>query len=64
MTNPLDKEEELTTIVEGFGSPMIELALSSELQGLVQIDHRQRGVICTIDSPLKAVLEDHGAAAD
>lgn len=49
---------------KGFGSLMIERALSSELQGPVEIDYRQQGVICTIDSPLEAILEEGGADAD
>jgi two-component sensor histidine kinase len=46
----------------GFGSRMIERALSGELQGPVQIDYRPEGVVCTIDSPLDAILEDGTSA--
>lgn len=42
----------------GFGSRMIERALSAELRGPVHIDFRPNGVVCTIDSPLEAIRED------
>ena len=36
----------------GFGSLMIERALSTELQGEVRLDFRPEGLVCTIDAPL------------
>ena len=36
----------------GFGSMMIERALSSELQGDVRLDFLPEGLLCTIDAPL------------
>jgi PAS domain S-box-containing protein len=42
---------------KGFGSRMIERALSVELQGSVKIDYRPSGVVCTIDAPLDVIQE-------
>ena len=36
----------------GFGSMMIERALSSELQGCVDLEFASDGLVCTIDAPL------------
>ena len=44
-------------IRKGFGSRMIERALSVELQGSVKIDYRPGGVVCTIDAPLDVIQE-------
>lgn len=37
---------------KGFGSLMIERALSAELNGQVRIAYEASGVVCTIDAPL------------
>jgi len=42
---------------KGFGSRMIERALSVELQGSVKIDYRPGGVVCTVDAPLDVIQE-------
>lgn len=36
----------------GFGSRMIERALSTELQGAARLDFRPEGLVCVIDAPL------------
>jgi two-component sensor histidine kinase len=41
----------------GFGSRMIERALSAELRGEARIDWRPEGVVCLIDAPLEAIHE-------
>jgi two-component system CheB/CheR fusion protein len=47
---------------KGFGSRMIEEALSIELQGDVRIEYLQGGVVCTIDAPLDAVRDGKAKA--
>jgi two-component sensor histidine kinase len=41
----------------GFGSRMIERALSAELNGDVHVDYCPGGVICTIDAPIEFIRE-------
>jgi two-component system CheB/CheR fusion protein len=43
---------------KGFGSLMIERALSAQLSGTVAIDYVRSGVVCTIDAPLEAIRDD------
>jgi PAS domain S-box-containing protein len=47
---------------KGFGSRMIEEALSIELQGDVRIEYLPGGVVCTIDAPLDAVRDGKAKA--
>jgi two-component sensor histidine kinase len=42
---------------KGFGSLMIVRALAVQVDGEVQIDNADSGVVCTIDAPLAAVAE-------
>jgi PAS domain S-box-containing protein len=42
---------------KGFGSLMIERALSAQLSGKVAIDYASSGVVCTIDAPLEAIRD-------
>ena len=40
----------------GFGSRMIERGLAAELGGIVKIEFKPDGVICSVDAPLPAAL--------
>jgi two-component sensor histidine kinase len=43
---------------KGFGSRVIERGLAHELEGIVQLDYRADGVVCTINIPAPRVARD------